>query len=356
MTAEASEGAMFLRSMTGNGAIIGLTWALLIWGAMALGRSAPSLQYVALSRGGGWLTDVWRGEFVTLLDRLERAPVNTHWSPDGAYLGMVMQQGNRYDYWTYQPSTGDTTVVLRGLLRPALPAWTNDSRAIAYQDAELNVCTLDVADFATGTPACLSMRANLPPAWSRDGSRLALVDLTPVAEATQQIIITERDGRVIAQIQVAALAINDLAWSPDDSRIAFSGRTADGDPWFVHLLDLPTRDVRPLVAEVGYVFELAWSPDSERLAFVTNHDQGFVSLQGDIYMIDAGHADSPSPPRQITDDQFDEMYLSWADEAHLRFMTQEYGYTRAALVNVAGPSPRLIAQALAPASYTLWRP
>jgi Tol biopolymer transport system component len=344
--------------MTGTGAIIGLTWALLIWGAMTLSRSAPSLQYVALVGGFGQavqLTDVWRGEFVTLLDRLERTPVNAHWSPDGAYLGMMMQQGNRYDYWVYQPSTSDTTVVLRGLLRPALPAWTNDSRAIAYQDAELNVCTLDVADFAAGMPACLSMRANLPPAWSREDGRLAVVNLRPVVDGSRQISILAREGQIIAEARVAATAINDLAWSPEGMRIAFSGRDAEGDHWFLHLLDLRTGEVRPLVAEVSYIFDLAWSPGSQRLAFVMSRGQQQGRLR-DVYAIDIGEAGVASAPRRITDDAYDEMYLRWVDETRLSFMVQEYGYARAVLIDLATPDPVTVSQALAPVSYTLWRP
>jgi len=65
------------------------------------------------------------------------------------------------------------------------------------------------------------------PAWSPDGTRLAMASLAGNGE--RYIRITYLDGTEVARLATGFARVTQPAWSPDGRAIVFAARTQDGD-------------------------------------------------------------------------------------------------------------------------------
>ena len=83
--------------------------------------------------------------------------------------------------------------------------------------------------------------------------------------------------------------IGSLAWSPDGTRLAFTGNNAD-----IYLLDLADGASTLLTPGPGFDLGPSWSPDGSRLAFDSNRDDG----RFEIYVMAADGSDV----QRLTDD------------------------------------------------------
>jgi TolB protein len=125
---------------------------------------------------------------------------------------------------------------------------------------------------AGGTPVRVSppdVSAGYP-AWSRDGTRLAL----EVEQAGKtQIWLVNRDGSGVRQLTLAPGQNWPHSWAPDGDRIAFAGER-DG-VWNVWAVSASTGAVQQLTRFTtpnGYVRYPAWSPLDDRVVFEKSTD------------------------------------------------------------------------------------
>ena len=106
------------------------------------------------------------------------------------------------------------------------------------------------------------------PAWSPDGSRLAVI--RPRPDDLPDLWVVEVDGGAARRIVRTAVS---ASWSPAGDRLAVSRSPVDvGDLWLVRPDGTGLRELREGGGQV------AWSPDGERLAVVTGTASPMVGV------------------------------------------------------------------------------
>jgi hypothetical protein len=163
-------------------------------------------------------------------------------------------------------ASGGISAVFRAFAAPppgtlqgkiAFASWTDSNINIAVVNADGSGLT----EFTQ--PALVS-----PPAWSPDGTQIALTDeeYDSVNDVTlSEIALMTADGATVSRLTEGPIDYSP-AWSPDGTAIAFSS-WVDRTPYLASLsmadrsvtLLTPTRDAQP-----------SWSPDGSRLAFVSD--------------------------------------------------------------------------------------
>ncbi|MGH2428969.1 MAG: TolB family protein [Candidatus Limnocylindria bacterium] len=139
-----------------------------------------------------------------------------------------------------------------------------------------------IVDVAGGEPTLLREDA-ASPAWSPDGTRIAMLDLDPFAGAFGGGIVV-MDPASGEEVVVPASFAGPPAWSPDGSRIAFTDQGSfDGDPFgdpfggpfgdpfgemppaSIVVVDLVAGDEPQQIAQLPAAGPISWSPDGATL-------------------------------------------------------------------------------------------
>jgi TolB protein len=188
----------------------------------------------------------------------------------------------------------------------ALPAAAADPGRIAFvsnRDGNSEIYVMD-ADGSNVTRLTNDGAADIYPAWSPDGSRIAFVSSRP-KNASLHIFTMRPDGTDVARLNESLWFESDPAWSPDGTRIAFRGDS--NGIWVVNADG--SNPVR-LTPTSGDPYVPAWSPDGARIAYA-NITWGPV-ISTTIWTI---HADgtAPSPLGTVMPDSGRDG-LSWSPD------------------------------------------
>jgi Tol biopolymer transport system component len=161
------------------------------------------------------------------------------------------------------------------LLSTATPAFA--ANEIAYQ-CDTDVCLLDPANpgAVTNLTDNGSTSYDEKPIWSPDGKKVAFVsDFTKSGHGEKNVFVMEpgaAEQAVNLAIQITpytsgAKAIEELAWSPDGSRIAYTRGNNAGDDsvWVVNADGTTTFPLE--IGGPGAKRHPTWSPDSSKIAY-----------------------------------------------------------------------------------------
>ncbi len=130
-------------------------------------------------------------------------------------------------------------------------------------------------------------RVNESPAWSPDGTRIALLDFRATFAFGLTVMNADGSGQVV---QIENLGVGTdaegLVWSPDGNRLAFFAYTdASTGKWYtpgparIYVVDTETWEVQRLTSGGDNRWP-TWSPDGSRIAFVRDGDLFTMAADG----------------------------------------------------------------------------
>ena len=159
------------------------------------------------------------------------------------------------------------------------PAWSPDGTRIAFASARHGIFEIYVMAATGANPVRLTNGGvNDQPAWSPDGSKIAFVSRP---SGNPDIYVMNADGTGVIRLTTENARDEHPAWSPDGSKIAFdSDRGGTAGIWVMNADgSSPTRLTSALRADT----HPAWSPDGTRIAYVN----GVGNYGSDIWIMKA---------------------------------------------------------------------
>src|SRR5688500_5409505 len=145
------------------------------------------------------------------------------------------------------------------------PAWSPDGARIAFASAREGNLEIFVMDATGANPVRLTGGGiNDQPAWSPDGSKIAFVSR---ASGNPEIHVMNADGTGAIRLTTDIQRDGHPAWSPDGSKIAFdSDRGGTAGIW---VMNADGSSPRRLTGAIVGDYHPAWSPDGTRIAYAS---------------------------------------------------------------------------------------
>ncbi len=149
--------------------------------------------------------------------------------------------------------------------------------------------------------------------WSPDGRQVAYIS---DRSGEDQLWLTAQDGLGAPQQLTTGLEgmLYAPAWSPDGKQIAFSDKEGR-----IHVVTVADRRLRTIADEErGQVNDYAWSPGGSHLAFSLSHPSGFRSIR--IWSAADGRT------HQVTDELFHSFDPAWDPDGNLLYFLSDRDY------------------------------
>lgn len=150
---------------------------------------------------------------------------------------------------------------------------------VSDRDGEPDLFTLDPSTSTVTKLTTRSGAAELQPAWSPNGQRIAYVRRGGIT-GRADIWVMKASGRGRTRVTSTPVPERDPSWSPDGSHLTYAARTGPGEPFriFVANDDGSGSDQLTTQAPGSADRSPVWSPDGSRIAFVSNRAGGFPEL------------------------------------------------------------------------------
>jgi TolB protein len=226
-----------------------------------------------------YVTDI-AGATLTKVTSHYASDIFPHWSPDGTKLVFTkITPGGSDIYVVNADGTGTTDLTYDNPGVDYEPAWSPDGTQIAFLSNRGGSAGLWLMRADGSDPTVLYPDSVQTFAWSPNGTHVAMQKPIGPGYTSEITVMNVADGRE------DSLTINSDwdglgSWSPDGTRIAFTGErngtrhifviNADGTGLQDLTFDSTTDDGSP-----------TWSPDGEWIAFISSNPESY----GDIWVI-----------------------------------------------------------------------
>lgn len=205
-----------------------------------------------------------------------------------------------------QDGSGETPLTNDTELNDLDPSWSPDGTKLAFSVSPAAVpegqgcCIGEISVMnANGTgrvQLTTDNFADLEPAWSPDGSRIAFVSNR---DGNIELYVINADGSgSLTRLTTTAHSERDPSWSPDGTKLAFDA----GGKIFV-MNAVPGAPQTQLAIDAFFDFEPSWSPDGARIAFFSGPGTPPGGEPGDgdgLNEIWVTNADGSGSPTQLT--------------------------------------------------------
>lgn len=159
-------------------------------------------------------------------------------------------------------------------------AWSPNSRHIALAASDLFVVAYD--GFSLNNLTNQGARCD-EICWSPDGSRLAF---SSKMTGDWDVYVIGSDGQGLVNLSNHPAEDRSPTWSPDGQRLAFGSER--GGQWDIYLVDADGGNLHNLTNHPAFDRYPAWSPtDSSQLAFISDRNGNDA-----LYLIDPGEQDT----------------------------------------------------------------
>lgn len=199
-------------------------------------------------------------------------------SRDGKQVAFVTQVNNVLQTIHVADLHGDGKTILltaQGGINDS-PAWSSTGQWIAYAHraaipaAQLYKDNWDIyispADGSSAYNLTQSAANETDPIYSPDGQTLAYVS---DASGFPEIVLYHFETKTTEPITHTGKPKQDLSWSPDGTKIAFTSTDANGAS-DLFVVDIGTREMLGLAIDPALDSHPAWSPDGTQLVFQSN--------------------------------------------------------------------------------------
>jgi TolB protein len=216
-----------------------------------------------------------------------------------AYVNAVGRGDDRQYALVVSDMDGENQFTIMESSNPIMsPAWSPDSRQLAYVSFEEDVSTIFVQTLRTGNRIKVSSRAGIngAPAFSPDGRKLVLT--LGGVDGNLDIHVLDLRSRELKRLTTNRAIDTEGTWSPDGETIFFTSDRSGGPQ--VYSVGVNGGTPQRVTFEGSYNARPRLSPDGSRLALVTldrgNYRIGILDLDdNDLLIVSTGSQDeSPS--------------------------------------------------------------
>ena len=222
-------------------------------------------------------------------------------SPDGTFVAYAVRHANwdenayETQIWLADVRTGHTRQLTNGRKSSMAPAWSPDGGRLAFVSDRTDKPQIYVIDPRGGEAEALTSGEEgvVSFAWAPGGKTIAYTSTEPKPQAIKDREKKYGDFEVIDQeprmthlfiLDVAtkqtkplthgAFTVGSFEWSPDGSAIAYDHRInsdpANGGTADIAIVAVADGKIRDLVTQSGPDSHPVWSPDGTRIAFETS--------------------------------------------------------------------------------------
>ncbi len=193
------------------------------------------------------------------------------WSPDGKQL--VYQQ-REHDKWSLHIIDGDGKGHQQIFNMEAKePHWSPDGENILFQSGKSGNWKLYIINLATRHVDQLTVgpHDDIQGIWSPDGRTIAFLS-NRTGEYSIHLLELKTGEIQLLDVALSRDAWFRMSWSPDNSKIAFTGRMkSDTHPnqegTFIYTLDISTCELNRITEQLAFYGNVNWSPDGKWMVF-----------------------------------------------------------------------------------------
>ena len=200
-----------------------------------------------------------------------------------AYI-LVSERHGRHAKYKFQIADSDgynSRTLLVSNFPLMSPAWSPDSKKIAYVSFEGNRAAIYVQDIASGTRRILSKfpGINGAPAWSPDGRKMALV-LTQTGYP--KIYILDLATNRLERITDEWYSDTEPSWSPDGRSLVFtSDRGGIGNPQ-IYRINVDSKQVERITYSGSYNARAAFTANGKAIVMLHKEGNMFSIAEQDL--------------------------------------------------------------------------
>jgi len=188
-----------------------------------------------------------------------------------------------------------------------------------------------------------SPKADLYPAWSPDGSKIAFESYR---DGNYEVYVMNSNGSGVVNLSNNKEYDGTPAWSPDGKKIAFRSYR-DGN-YEVYVVNADGSGLKNITNSIKDDYNAAWSPDGKKIAF--------QSYREGNYEVYSTNPDGSGLVRLTTSKDIDSMPNWSPDGSKIAFVSKRDGDFELYLMNADGKGPKNLSNSKAWDSTPDWTP